>query len=51
MKLVLIIKVSPGSVHNELILDDRYVLVDRGVYALKNNIIFKIENQYHHKMW
>ncbi len=28
-------KVSPGSVHNELILDDRYVLVDRGVYALK----------------
>ncbi|HOZ53524.1 MAG TPA: sigma factor-like helix-turn-helix DNA-binding protein [bacterium] len=28
-------KVSPGSVHNELILDDRYILVDRGVYALK----------------
>ncbi len=28
-------KVSSGSVHNELILDDRYVLVDRGVYGLK----------------
>lgn len=28
-------KVSQGSVHNELILDDRYILVDRGVYALK----------------
>jgi hypothetical protein len=29
-------KVSSGSVHNELILDDRYILVDRGVYGLKN---------------
>lgn len=28
-------KVSSGSVHNELILDDRYVLTDRGVYGLK----------------
>jgi hypothetical protein len=28
-------KANKGSVHNELILDDRYVLVDRGVYALK----------------
>jgi len=28
-------KVSSGSVHNELILDDRYILVDRGIYALK----------------
>lgn len=28
-------KVSSGSVHNELILDDRYILVDRGVYGLK----------------
>lgn len=27
--------VSSGSVHNELILDDRYILVDRGIYALK----------------
>lgn len=29
-------KVSQGSVHNELILDDRYILVDRGVYSLKD---------------
>ncbi len=29
-------KVSSGSVHNELILDDRYVLTDRGVYGLKD---------------
>ncbi|MFA5420495.1 MAG: sigma factor-like helix-turn-helix DNA-binding protein [Patescibacteria group bacterium] len=28
-------KANKGSVHNELILDDRYILVDRGVYALK----------------
>ncbi len=28
-------KVSSGSVHNELILDERYILVDRGIYALK----------------
>lgn len=28
-------KVSSGSVHNELILDDRYILMDRGVYGLK----------------
>lgn len=27
--------ISKGSVHNELILDDRYILVDRGVYGLK----------------
>lgn len=27
--------VSSGSVHNELILDDRYVLVNRGMYGLK----------------
>lgn len=29
-------KVSSGSVHNELILDDRYILVSRGVYGLKD---------------
>lgn len=29
-------KVSSGSVHNELILDDRYILTDRGVYGLKS---------------
>jgi hypothetical protein len=29
-------KVSSGSVHNELILDDRYILTDRGVYGLKD---------------
>lgn len=28
-------KVSSGSVHNDLILDERYILVDRGIYALK----------------
>lgn len=28
-------KANVGSVHNELILDDRYVLFDRGVYGLK----------------
>lgn len=28
-------KVSSGSVHNELILDGRYILMDRGVYGLK----------------
>lgn len=28
-------KANVGSVHNELILDDRYVLIDRGVYGLK----------------
>lgn len=28
-------KVSSGSVHNELILDDRYILVNRGMYGLK----------------
>lgn len=29
-------KANSGSVHNELILDDRYVLVDRGMYGLKS---------------
>ena len=28
---------NPATVHNELILDDRYVLVGRGVYALKES--------------
>lgn len=28
-------KVSSGSVHNELILDNRYILMDRGTYGLK----------------
>lgn len=28
-------KANSGSVHNELILDDRYILMDRGVYGLK----------------
>lgn len=28
-------KANVGSVHNELILDDRYILFDRGVYGLK----------------
>jgi hypothetical protein len=28
-------KANAGSVHNELILDDRYILVDRGIYGLK----------------
>lgn len=28
-------KANPGTVHNELILDDRYVLVDRGRYGLR----------------
>jgi hypothetical protein len=28
-------KVSSGSVHNELILDARYILMDRGIYGLK----------------
>jgi hypothetical protein len=28
-------KANPGTCHNELILDDRYVLVDRGMYGLK----------------
>lgn len=29
-------KANAATVHNELILDDRYVLVSRGTYALKN---------------
>jgi hypothetical protein len=28
-------KANPGTVHNELILDDRYILVDRGRYGLR----------------
>jgi hypothetical protein len=28
-------KANVGSVHNELILDDRYILFDRGIYGLK----------------
>jgi DNA-directed RNA polymerase subunit F len=28
-------KANPGTCHNELILDDRYVLTDRGMYGLK----------------
>ncbi|MBN1779447.1 MAG: hypothetical protein JW816_04525 [Candidatus Buchananbacteria bacterium] len=28
-------KAYPATIHNELILDDRYVLVGRGIYALK----------------
>lgn len=28
---------NPATVHNELILDDRYVLVGRGIYALKES--------------
>ena len=28
-------KANPATVHNELILDDRYILVGRGTYALK----------------
>lgn len=28
-------KANLGTIHNELILDDRYVLLDRGVYGLK----------------
>lgn len=30
-------KANPGSIHNELILDGRYELVGRGVYALKTS--------------
>lgn len=30
--------VYPRAVHNELILDERFILVDRGVYGLKNGI-------------
>ncbi len=29
-------KAHPATVHNELILDDKYVLVGRGIYALKS---------------
>jgi len=29
-------KAHPATVHNELILDDKYVLVGRGIYALKD---------------
>jgi len=29
-------KACPATVHNELILDDKYVLVGRGIYALKD---------------
>lgn len=29
-------KACPATVHNELILDDKYVLVGRGIYALRN---------------
>jgi len=29
-------KAYPATIHNELILDDRYVLVGRGIYALKD---------------
>jgi len=28
-------KANPATVHNELILDDKYVLIGRGIYALK----------------
>ncbi|MBU1131093.1 hypothetical protein KJ840_03105 [Patescibacteria group bacterium] len=28
-------KANPATIHNELILDDKYVLVGRGIYALK----------------
>jgi len=28
-------KAYPATIHNELILDDKYVLVGRGIYALK----------------
>lgn len=35
MKLVLIKTVNTATVHNELILDDKYILVGRGLYALK----------------
>jgi len=28
-------KALPATIHNELILDDRYVLIGRGIYALR----------------
>lgn len=50
---------NPATVHNELILDDRYVLVGRGIYALKESgyqagrvvdIITRILRQAHHSL-